>query len=75
MLERLVADSGHILTGHLVHSTYSSAVEGYVDHQQRATATASTATAEAFGWDDVVVLTSIVAAVVAGFSEIPFGND
>eukprot|EP00435_Cladocopium_sp_Y103_P054757 s480_g17.t5 len=36
---------------HLVHSTYSSAVEGYVDLSKRGAP-------EAFGWDDVVVLTS-----------------
>ncbi|CAK9000760.1 unnamed protein product [Durusdinium trenchii] len=35
----------------LVTSTYSSAVEGYVDHLRRTSA-------GAFGWDDVVVLTS-----------------
>eukprot|EP00438_Fugacium_kawagutii_P031682 Skav232911 [mRNA] locus=scaffold1477:555114:558059:- [translate_table: standard] len=34
----------------LVHSIYSSAVEGYVDLGRRSSA--------AFGWDDVVVLTS-----------------
>lgn len=38
---------------HLVHSTYSSAVEGYVDQKQK-----PLAGTEAFGWDDVVVLTS-----------------
>ncbi|CAL1143972.1 unnamed protein product [Cladocopium goreaui] len=45
---------------HLVHSTYSSAVEGYVDQKQK-----PLAGTEAFGWDDVVVLTSTVAI---GFS-------
>lgn len=38
---------------HLVHSTYSSAVEGYVDQKEK-----PLAGTEAFGWDDVVVLTS-----------------
>ena len=66
MVDFLIAETGHgcwiphFEWGHLVHSTYSSAVEGYVDQKQK-----PLAGTEAFGWDDVVVLTSTVAI---GFS-------
>jgi len=66
MVDFFIAETGHgcwiphFEWGHLVHSTYSSAVEGYVDQKQK-----PLAGTEAFGWDDVVVLTSTVAI---GFS-------